>query len=361
MNIITCPEFTNLDREIIYDFKNCLIENVEDIEFCISKLDTNEDPDLIDELFRAMHSLKGNCRMVLLLPFVYITHELEEIVSEMRDDQRHYHHLYGSIFISVITIIEKMTIQLIEQAECSGEMLEKLDVMIKKVRNAKANATSDDLIAAEEVLSELIVLQEAPLAPSEMAVQEPVSPPPERLDNISAETAIEKPIQNRAPIVESNSNLLFFQKLSKQLDNLSIYRHGRTQEVLELCLALNEKLREVVDEKQLTAAAYIHDFGMAFVSAVILNKQQKLSKEELTIIHEHVNHGRDLLINVDGWQQAAIIVEQHHERYDGTGYPNGLKENEINPGAVMLALADTYCAITNERSDRSYKKVYLVR
>jgi len=344
MSMITCPEFTNLDREIIFDFTSCLQENIEEIEFCIHKLDSSEDPELVHELFRAMHSLKGNCRMVLLLPFVYITHELEEVVSEMRDETRHYHHLYGSIFISVITIIESMTRQLIEQGECRGDVLENLDTMVKKVRNAKATPANEDLEVAEEALSELIKLQELP---KQMEPSESVA---------ASSTSIESNQKPKNSKLKQTNNLAFFSQLAVQLDCLSIYRQGRTKNLIELCLAVNQQLKKPVDQEQLTAAVYIHDIGMAFVPSAILNKQDSLSKEEIAMIRRHIATGTSLLANIEGWQEAALMVAQHHERYDGTGYPKGLQSNDIHPGAILLALADTYCAITHERSDRSYKR-----
>jgi HD-GYP domain-containing protein (c-di-GMP phosphodiesterase class II) len=365
MNKITCPEFTNLDREIIFDFTSCLQENIEEIELVIHKLDNNEDPELVHELFRSMHSLKGNCRMVLLLPFVYTTHELEEIVSEMRDDVRHYHHFYGSVFISVIAIIENMTKHLIANGECRGDILEKLDELIKLIRNTPSDSSHKDLEVAERVLSELIQLQELPMD-FDPSNESEIDKDKGAVVSSSSQGGVEG---NQSKNNESKNNeskspdkpksvtpLSFFSQLAIQLDCLSIYRQGRTKDVLELCLALNKQLVNPVNEEQLTAAVYVHDVGMAFVPASILNKFESLSKEEFSMIRRHISTGTNLLMTMPGWEDAAKMVAQHHERYDGTGYPNALKGDEIHTGAVLLALSDTYCAVTNERSDRSYKK-----
>jgi HD-GYP domain-containing protein (c-di-GMP phosphodiesterase class II) len=357
MNTITCPEFTNLDREIIFDFTSCLQENIEEIELVVHKLDHNEDPELVHELFRSMHSLKGNCRMVLLLPFVYTTHELEEIVSEMRDDIRHYHHFYGSVFISVIAIIEDMTKHLIAHGQCRGDILEKLDELIKTIRNTPSDASHKDLDVAERVLSELVLLQDMPMEVDESG--------PLASSNQGEETTDEQPKEDSELTSENSSAvklpktikpISFFSQLAIQLDCLSIYRQSRTKDILELCLALNKQLVTPVDEEQLIAAVYVHDVGMAFVPASVLNKFESLSKEEFSMIRRHISTGTNLLMTIPGWEEAATMVSQHHERFDGTGYPNALKGDEIHTGAVLLALADTYCAVTNERSDRSYKK-----
>jgi chemotaxis protein histidine kinase CheA len=347
---ITCPEFTNLDLEIIGDFKSCLVENIEEIEFCLYKLDRSEDPDLVDELFRAMHSLKGNCRMVLLLPFVYMTHELEEVVSEMRDDIRHYHQFYGSVFITVVSIIDQLIQTLIATGECSKDTIDLVDKQIKRLRDAKPTASGDDIEVAESVFNQLLKIQESPedveilIEPAQLEVKSDSNPLEETRQ------------QNGENSAQKKVNLAFFKSLAEKQDGLSIYRRDRTKEVLKLALALNIKLDKPVDPEQLSAAVYLHDFGMIFVPTSILNKQESLDKEELSLIRKHIIAGCQLLINIEGWQEAAEIVMQHHERFDGKGYPKGLKEYEIHPGAILVALADTYCAITNERSDRSYKR-----
>lgn len=344
MNLITCPEFSNLDREIIGDFNNCLQENIEEIEYCVNKLDESEDPDLVHELFRAMHSFKGNCRMVLLNPFVALTHELEEIVSEMRDGKRHYHHSYGSIFISVITAVDTMIKQLAEKEGCSGDLLEKLNQQVLKAKSAVPDDAGSDIDVIEEVVTALLDIQGFE---QDETTDEESDAARESVSDSTTTPAISQ---------QQQKNLSFFKGLADQVDGLSIYRQGRTDEVLRLCLEMNKTIAHPICIKQLTAAVYLHDMGMAFIPSSILNKSEKLGPEELTRIRQHVSTGSQLLSSIPGWQEASEIVAQHHERYDGSGYPKGLKENQIHPGAVLVALADTYCAVTNERSDRSYKK-----
>ena len=229
MKMISCPEFTNLEREIIFDFMSCLQENIEEIELCILKMDSSEDPDLVHELFRVMHSLKGNCRMVLLLPFVYMTHELEEIVSEMRENKRHYHQVYGSIIIAVVSMIEKMIKQLIQFGECRADIIESLSEKISLVRNTSSSPNYDDLTVAEEVLVDMQTLQD--LSATDIIDESTES-------EIVSEPEVLQPSANTL-----TDNLNFFKELAAQLDGLSIYRHGRTNDVLKLCLAINQLLR----------------------------------------------------------------------------------------------------------------------
>jgi two-component system, response regulator RpfG len=347
MSQITCPEFTHLHPEIIGDFKSCLVETVDEIEYCIYKLDSSEDPELVHELFRSMHSLKGNCRMVLLLPFVNTTHELEELVSEIREGTRQYHRFYGSFFTSVISILEKQIQLLIDTGECSKHIVDSINKQIKRLRTVDLSAKGDDLVVVESVLNSLLKIQELPTK-KELPVT-----PPEKSD-LNADT--KPPRQTTEVLAHKKNNLAFFKSLAEKLDNLSIYRRDRTKEIMKLAHAVNEDLALPVDPDQLSAAIYLHDFGMIFVPSAILNKHESLNKEEVSLIRKHIITGCQLLLNIEGWQTAAEIVMQHHERFDGKGYPEGLKAHDIHPGASIVALADTYCAVTNERSDRSYKR-----
>ena len=350
MSTLTCPEFTHLDADIIADFNACLQENIEEVEYCINKLDECEDHELVHELFRAMHSLKGNCRMVLLNPFVVVTHELEEIVSEMRDGTRHYHELYGSLFITVIGVMEGLIYQLAEIGECRKDILEEINQLITEVRKAESCTTGKDLEVLEDVAVKLVNIQDTALeidSPAEVNQSPEVSTEEKQTDSEVIETI---------SIEQKDKNIKYFRQLAIKLDSLSIYRQGRTNDSLKLCEALNQEAGNPVDELQLKAAVYIHDIGMAFIPAKILNKEEKLSREELIVIKSHIQVGADLLSSIPGWQDASEMVQQHHERFDGTGYPKGLSGKQINSGAMILALADTYLAITNERSDRSYKR-----
>lgn len=98
--------------------------------------------------------------------------------------------------------------------------------------------------------------------------------------------------------------------------------------------------------------SYLHDVGKAKVPVEILQKPSSLTAEEWLIIKEHPRFGREL-IEPTFIRDAGPIVEQHHERMDGSGYPFGLRGDEILTEAYIVAIADTYDAMT---TDRSYRK-----
>ncbi len=109
--------------------------------------------------------------------------------------------------------------------------------------------------------------------------------------------------------------------------------------------------KEKIDS--LTVTSLMHDIGKVGVKDYILNKPSALDEEEWAIIKKHPDMGGKILSSIKEFQDMAEIVRQHHERWDGTGYPNGLKGNEIIFEARIIALADAYDSMTN---DRPYRK-----
>jgi HD-GYP domain-containing protein (c-di-GMP phosphodiesterase class II) len=103
---------------------------------------------------------------------------------------------------------------------------------------------------------------------------------------------------------------------------------------------------------ELELAAVLHDIGKIAVPESILNKPGKLTSAEFTLIKEHPVRGEAILSPVIELKEIGRIVRAHHERYDGTGYPDKLKGREIPLGARIMTIADTYDSITSERPYR---------
>ena len=102
----------------------------------------------------------------------------------------------------------------------------------------------------------------------------------------------------------------------------------------------------------LRLAALIHDVGKISVPAEILSKPGRLTQNEFELIKVHAQAGHDVLQTVAFEQPVARMVLQHHERLDGSGYPDGLSGDDILPGARVMAVADVYEAMTSHRPYR---------
>jgi HD-GYP domain-containing protein (c-di-GMP phosphodiesterase class II) len=105
--------------------------------------------------------------------------------------------------------------------------------------------------------------------------------------------------------------------------------------------------------QELKTAGLLHDIGKVAIAESILNKTGKLTVEEYNEIKRHPEIGFRILSTVNELSDIAEYILSHHERWDGSGYPKGIKGEEIPMEARIISIADTYDAIT---SDRSYRK-----
>src|SRR5580704_9402358 len=119
---------------------------------------------------------------------------------------------------------------------------------------------------------------------------------------------------------------------------------------LELARALGWSEKQL---GSLARGAYLHDIGKLGIPDGILLKPGPLTQDERTVMQRHAQIGFDLVADIAFLADAAELVLTHHERYDGSGYPRGLKADEILPAARIFAVADSFDAIT---SDRPYRR-----
>jgi HD-GYP domain-containing protein (c-di-GMP phosphodiesterase class II) len=139
--------------------------------------------------------------------------------------------------------------------------------------------------------------------------------------------------------------------LSEAIEKRDSYSGGHPQRVLKICMAMSEYLPLTPEQKrELTLAAILHDIGKVGITDQILGKNGRLSVEELEIIREHPCVGADLVGNIKQLHSIVPGIKYHHEHYDGSGYPEGLQGEKIPLIARIIAVADTYDAIINERS-----------
>lgn len=131
------------------------------------------------------------------------------------------------------------------------------------------------------------------------------------------------------------------------------YTAGHQRDVAEIAVLIGQRLglpEEMIFG--LRIAGIVHDLGKINTPAEILNKPGKLSKNQYALVQEHPEAGYNTLKNIDFPWPIANIVYQHHERLDGSGYPNGLKADEILLEAKILAVADLVDAMSSHRPYR---------
>jgi len=141
--------------------------------------------------------------------------------------------------------------------------------------------------------------------------------------------------------------------IAMTLEKRDPYTAGHQQRVLLIATAIAKELGWDSDRIQgLELGAMIHDIGKVYVPSDILNRPGKLTPEEMAIIRTHSSVGYEIIKDIEFPWPVADMVHQHHERLDGSGYPQGLTADEIIPEAKIMSVADVVEAITSHRPYR---------
>ncbi len=136
------------------------------------------------------------------------------------------------------------------------------------------------------------------------------------------------------------------------------YTAGHTKRVAQYCVLIAKEMGyNSVDIEVLRNAAWLHDIGKISTPDSVLLKPNKLSATEYELIQEHLHSGYEMLSKIDQYKVMADIMREHHEKYDGSGYPRGLQANEIKPLSRIMIVADAFDAMTTNRVYKPKKSV----
>ena len=150
---------------------------------------------------------------------------------------------------------------------------------------------------------------------------------------------------------------MFFQtaeSLADAIEKRDPYTGGHTQRVTTYSLSTAKYLPlKPAELKWLKISAVLHDIGKIGIDDQILRKPDRLNPEEFNEIKRHANMGAEIINHIKQLKNIIPGIKYHHEKLDGTGYPEGLKAEKIPIIAKIVAVADTFDAMT---TDRSYRK-----
>jgi putative nucleotidyltransferase with HDIG domain len=150
--------------------------------------------------------------------------------------------------------------------------------------------------------------------------------------------------------------------LGDALDLKDAETEGHSKRVTAYTIALARAMGVPRDEiNVISRGAFLHDIGKMAIPDAILRKPGALTPEEVAIMREHCYRGYQMLKKIPFLAEAAEIVYSHQERYDGTGYPRGLKGDEIPLGSRLFSVADTLDAITSDRPYRPAQSIAAAR
>ncbi|MFJ7972217.1 HD domain-containing phosphohydrolase [Psychrobacillus sp. NPDC096389] len=138
---------------------------------------------------------------------------------------------------------------------------------------------------------------------------------------------------------------------ARKIQEVDGYTYHHCSRIRDYSIELWKRMEPTRNVSIVSVGSYFHDIGKLAIPLEILNKPGKLTKEEWNIIKMHTTLGAEMMKNheVERLREAAFIVEEHHERYDGKGYPYGLAGNEISLEASIVSVVDAFDAMTTDR------------
>jgi HD-GYP domain-containing protein (c-di-GMP phosphodiesterase class II) len=139
---------------------------------------------------------------------------------------------------------------------------------------------------------------------------------------------------------------ILVRQVSKEIDRLLPWQAGHGRRTAAIALMIGQEAGMIADDlHHLKLAAYLHDIGLLMLPHNVIASRQALEAESYVAVQNHPRLGAALLEPFSFLQKASVLIAHHHERWDGTGYPYGIRGRYIPLGAKILSIADAFDAI----------------
>ncbi len=296
------PAFNELDDETKQEFFEDVVAAIGDVNDCASLLASGADAQVIDRMFRALHTVKGNCKMVFLEEFVDTSHKLEDLFSDIRSGEIAYQDIFGQFAVVVINEIQKQLEQLIKTQQADLTVLKSMESIIDKIECFPSNERAS--VAERAIIA--------------------ISDGHFNLDLVAIDNE-----HGRAFSFTDATDLEFFEFIGDKLSAANPNHEKFLKITKDLALSLNEKLGRKADIDQINAAIYL----------LVLSNSIRREDSKFELALEQVFFASGLLDRIPGWAQASSLVHKSLENHDGSGVPNGLSGEDIEPAAQVLGLA----------------------
>ncbi|WP_019528389.1 HD-GYP domain-containing protein [Dasania marina] len=296
--------------------------------------------ELIQQLCRAVHTIKGDLGVVGFTPLMPLLAALDDLLLLLKQQRMAYSPLLGDLMLLLLDDAKTF----VEDFQRDGSV-------------------AYDAIFIQRITDNLAQLQSSNSADNEALIARTIRLLDPAVAEISHSDTLDSYQEDFLQLYafSQQEELSFYKGLMCSVEARSKFWSGRSDRILKMALSLNQLAGQPVDEMSLAVAVYAHDFGMACVPIELWHKENRLEDDEIALMRSHVQSSMQLLTHIPRWQAAKEIVAQHHEAVDGTGYPNGLREDKICDGAKIIAIADTFDALTHQRAYSHQQKRPIIR
>jgi HD-GYP domain-containing protein (c-di-GMP phosphodiesterase class II) len=319
------PEFSQIaDREALVEFRDSLTDHASELGNLVAKLRREpREGSTIAALFRSLHTVKGDASLCQFELGVRLVHPVETVLGRLRDGKLAFTPMLAEAVMLTVDRLEMSVAALLSGRPLDNLQIEALLDGLDKLSRAEGQVVDHSAIDLIEAVTGF------------------------RPAAATASPAIVPSAKN----TDTTGDLDFFQTLALQLDERSPHFKGRNARLSRLALATNSAAGSPVDPNQLQAAVNLHDIGMMFLADSTWLKAEAMTEAERQQLRSHPAFAAGLASRM-GWKDASTMIAQHHEMINGRGYPNGLREEQIVPGAKILAIVDAFESVTLKHNRR---------
>ncbi|MFC3094552.1 HD domain-containing protein [Alteromonas sediminis] len=329
----------DLEDDILNDLIEEINELYESSEQTLIELELRpEDNELQRALFRSVHTIKGDLGLVGFSPMIPLLQHMEDLLDYLRKGQMEYSSLLSDLVLQTMDIVKHFVEGIMSRGVAEYDDVLQADLVeaIKQITPENRDEHEKRLIDAVKVLNPSLIVDETKDGLEIKTADDGLT---------LSKTGIPKDIS-----AEKQMDILFFRDMMQVIEKRSNFWRGRGDRIAKMALLINQVAGKPIEEDQLAVASYVHDFGMAFMPLKLLHKEGSYSDTEFNLMRSHVYKSSRLLEHLNQWDVARKIVLQVHERADGSGYPLGIKDEEMCDGAKLLAILDTFDAMTHPRA-----------
>lgn len=250
--------------------------------------------------------------------------------------------------VGEITYVNKASFELFSTDDCLGKHLSSLFLDNKEVldlyENAKLGEVSSKITVEKN--GRYLLIQVYPFKLDDELLEIMI-----HVDDVTENIELNKFVELQY--------LNMFKSFVKFIDAKDTYTGQHSVSVSDYVAGILDKFElDDNEKKEILTAANLHDIGKVGVPESILNKAGKLTENEYDKMKQHPVIGQSLIGEISGYENIGEIIRHHHERYDGSGYPDGLIGNDIPLGSRIISVADAFDAITSDRIYRKKRSYY---
>lgn len=341
------------DRETLEDYHETLVHVMEKIEPSLIELDRSDIPlqdvlDYTDEFARQIDTLKNRAFAADLEPIFEILSFIENIMDKLASLGIDFS---GRIPEAVLMILDRVVFMSEDAYKYSFVRMDSFNAVQHALHPLLKIKKGEEGRAAEKTIENLTggsaqLNEEIETFAQDKEVKEAVA-------GLSTSSTITVEADSKQKNAKLDEDIDFFKSLAEEVDLIHKHWKGRSAFIMPIALGMNAIARNCVDFYQLQAAVYLHDVGMRFLPDELLDENGRFTKEQRELLRSHPGWVIENIDLMEGWNEAAWIVYQHHEKMDGFGYPEGTAGGEICDGAKIMAICDAFYSVMARTKNRS--------